>query len=502
MNSKLIFRPILLCGLLVICISCLLIVTSASFAATFITPKVINGKPVSDETYAARWQSTVILVKKGASALDGQFCAGTLIAPTLVLTAAHCVTQEGFQEYSPANTQVIAKIRHLTAEAATERINIANVYLHPKFNQTTMKNDLALIRLASATSAPAISYVTAAEGALWGDGAGAVTGYIAGWGNLSAVSTRFPAELNEAEVPLHSDSECAQGFEQGVFIARAMLCAGVLNTAPKGYNNGVDSCQGDSGGPLLVSDGVGGYKLAGITSWGYSCASQKSYGVYTRVGALADWIASIPLDSGGPQNTQAPTELTITNIGDTRVTLHWTTPISGVPQGGYIPVLIANLSYDRLRPFLALAPHPDGAIDGNTAVVRVPPNQSFRVALRPVSSDGSFGDLSNIVKIKTLRDRTRPTNPIRLHVAKVGAHQFGISFKKSHDNDGLSRYIIQFRTHGGKWVSKVIDLEEAQYQPVIVSGLKADTLYQVRVLAADWSNNKSVGSRIVVVKTL
>jgi len=57
-----------------------------------------------------------------------------------------------------------------------------------------------------------------------------------------------------------------------------MICAAV----PGG---GKDACQGDSGGPLVV-----GGQLAGIVSWGLSCALPDYPGVYSNVYTLKDFI--------------------------------------------------------------------------------------------------------------------------------------------------------------------------------------------------------------------
>lgn len=64
-------------------------------------------------------------------------------------------------------------------------------------------------------------------------------------------------------------------------ISTGMLCAGYMQTG------GVDACQGDSGGPLVC-----GNYLAGIVSWGNSCALPGYPGIYTNVSYYNDWIVT------------------------------------------------------------------------------------------------------------------------------------------------------------------------------------------------------------------
>jgi len=54
---------------------------------------------------------------------------------------------------------------------------------------------------------------------------------------------------------------------------------------------GSDTCQGDSGGPLITRGGAGGYSLVGITSWGMIPPVPGTFGVFSRVTELMDWIA-------------------------------------------------------------------------------------------------------------------------------------------------------------------------------------------------------------------
>jgi hypothetical protein len=66
-----------------------------------------------------------------------------------------------------------------------------------------------------------------------------------------------------------------------------------------GYQVGnKDACNGDSGGPLIVPVS-NQYKLAGLVSWGSS--NCDTYGAYSKVSALEDWI----LLTTGIQNSPA-----------------------------------------------------------------------------------------------------------------------------------------------------------------------------------------------------
>ena len=56
---------------------------------------------------------------------------------------------------------------------------------------------------------------------------------------------------------------------------------------------GIDSCQGDSGGPLVYRTEAGDpWTQIGIISYGGRECGGGFPGVYTRVAAYTDWIAS------------------------------------------------------------------------------------------------------------------------------------------------------------------------------------------------------------------
>ena len=84
-------------------------------------------------------------------------------------------------------------------------------------------------------------------------------------------------------VPTITNDDCNIKEAYDGRVTHSMLCAGYPG------EGGKDSCTGDSGGPL-VCDENGQAVLAGVVSWGDSCAKPDKPGVYSRVTYVLDWI--------------------------------------------------------------------------------------------------------------------------------------------------------------------------------------------------------------------
>lgn len=239
---------------------------------------VVGGTPAP----AGGWPSVVALVTPGSDPVQGQFCGGTLIAPTVVLTAAHCVTDAAGAAMRPADVQVLAGTQDLTAGG--DRIGVGTVRTHPAFRADGDPYDAALLFLARPSDAPPMPYARHGH-----DGGDAERGgAIAGWGETAEGSGAYPTALAEAAVTIFPSARCTSALGRA-FTRGATLCAGSMT-------GGVDSCSGDSGGPLRDGSGV----LVGIVSWGVGCARPGFPGVYTRVAALTSWIDRTVAAPGAP----------------------------------------------------------------------------------------------------------------------------------------------------------------------------------------------------------
>jgi secreted trypsin-like serine protease len=204
------------------------------------------------------------------------FCGGTLIAPDIVITAAHCVA-------GGAPSRIVAGAHDLyRPNANVQSSSPARVVSHQGYNDRTMVNDIALIKLATpikfnANIQPAC-LPTAGE--IVPDNA---QGIVAGWGTTRENGSPSTV-LMQVGVPVMGPATCArQMSSQGFRIdANAMLCAGYSQ-------GGKDSCQGDSGGPFVFK-GPNGYTLQGVVSFGVGCARPGLPGVYARVSNYIQWI--------------------------------------------------------------------------------------------------------------------------------------------------------------------------------------------------------------------
>jgi trypsin len=264
-------------------------------------PRVVGGVNVSISQFP--WQAAV--VRTGASnAFFRQFCGGSLITPSVVLTAAHCVEDtdpdcgplppctiandpggDGTDRIDPNDvTAILGQTTLSTAPPASERTVIDVAFQGdagemPAYNPNTLQNDIGYLVLQNPEPPQdQIKLAAAAEMGLWQPG---LFVDVTGWGATSDGGPRSDS-LRGASVPIVTDASCEASYPNppAEFHAGSMVCAGYME-------GGVDTCQGDSGGPLQSPLLGGGYRLIGITSWGIGCAEPNRPGVYTRLFADA-----------------------------------------------------------------------------------------------------------------------------------------------------------------------------------------------------------------------
>lgn len=261
--------------------SLLLLQPTAATSEEVASPRIVGGTPAAISQVP--WQ-VALISRSGGNDFQGQFCGGTILSASWILTAAHCLDSG----ISPRNLMVLSG----TSELSTRRLNgvqVKQYILHPGWNpdgnENQYENDVALVELQRPISlrigsAEAIALPTA-------QAVDGVTGFISGWGAIS--EDLFPQFLQLAQVQIVSDEDCSEVYdsEQAAVddhVPNMMVCA-------TGGNFEADTCQGDSGGPLAISVN-GQWEIHGITSFGVGCAQSPFPGVYAEVLHYKDWISS------------------------------------------------------------------------------------------------------------------------------------------------------------------------------------------------------------------
>ncbi|CAK1761400.1 trypsin-like serine protease [Vibrio crassostreae] len=238
-----------------------------------VSARIINGK----EATQGNWPFMAALVSRNVNAYDGQFCGASFIGERYVLTAAHCVEDNGREDLD-----VVIGVSNLSAsQAAQHRYAVDNIYVHEYYNSAATGNDIAIIELAEK---PAESVVNLVDGYTRGNLNAGQMLTVMGWGDQDASDGySSKSELYQVNVPLVNQYQCNTVPYSGYSsIGSDAFCAGYSD-------GGYDSCQGDSGGPIVVSTN-GVYEQLGIVSWGKGCAEANAYGVYTNISYFDDWI--------------------------------------------------------------------------------------------------------------------------------------------------------------------------------------------------------------------
>jgi secreted trypsin-like serine protease len=198
----------------------------------------------------------------------GNFCSGSLIAPRLVLTVAHCV--------QPGSTY---KIVEYGTDRQPQLQDVKIVAIHPAFNMQAMTAhrataDVALLQLeapvkgknASVLGVPRIPIAVGSRFTIAGIGV-AVRGEGSSGGTVRVAGLVATGQSGSLQIRL-------------------------VDPVTQGTRDGLGACTGDSGGPVF-EDQPGGPAVIGVISWSTGPNGSAGCGGLTGVTPLTlyrDWI--------------------------------------------------------------------------------------------------------------------------------------------------------------------------------------------------------------------
>lgn len=194
-------------------------------------------------------------------------CTGTLVAPNVVVSAAHC--SDGCAARVFIGTDV-------KKPASGRVVRVRKAVVHPKYGTAGDHYDLMVLVLDERVNVTPRRI--AGRAAL----ARAKSVRVVGFGATDFQGRRGYGLRRVVDVPMAAPKSAFGARASIEFVAGAPF----LDR---------DSCNGDSGGPAYVAV-KGGWAVAGATSRATNSAQRNcgDGGIYTKLHAFNDWIRSVP----------------------------------------------------------------------------------------------------------------------------------------------------------------------------------------------------------------
>ncbi|XP_077291089.1 venom protease-like [Arctopsyche grandis] len=256
------------------------------------TGLITAGQP----TKPGDWPWHVAIYRRRSSSSEQKYiCGGSLLTSSRVLTACHCVVENGASIVPERLFVFLGKYNLAGGDMGSQEKGVFEIVIHPEFSHTTLKNDIAILKLSS--RAKFTEYVQPI--CLWNrnekkkDDIFNRSGTVVGWGFTTADT--LSEQILKATMPVIDDLDCLASNPDfySNFLSKTTYCAG--------FANGTSACNGDSGGGMYFSGrqpfNSNTWYLRGIVSLSVSRSDKNvcdpnQYTIFTDAAQYLDFIDS------------------------------------------------------------------------------------------------------------------------------------------------------------------------------------------------------------------
>ncbi|KMY92217.1 phenoloxidase-activating factor 2 [Drosophila simulans] len=223
---------------------------------------------------------TIALFSRGSF-----FGGGSLIAPGVVLTAAHLLL-------SKTSHEIVVRAGEWDMASVDEpqrhqERRVVRVARHEDFQYKTGANDIALLYLDSPFELKddIQSICLPLQGAFIDQ----THCLVSGWGKRFFNDSQVSSIQKKVELPIVNRGDCQNMLRKTRLGARFQLASSLICA---GGEKDKDVCNGDGGSALVCSPDVifARFQQVGIVAWGVGCGRPNVPTTYTNVSMFREWI--------------------------------------------------------------------------------------------------------------------------------------------------------------------------------------------------------------------